>query len=276
MTIYVHKNGVRLGPLELDDVNARVAKAEFGGTDPAWISGWPKWQTLSCVPGFILREEPPPFDAVSDPPPMVTPSMEPPPMEAPPIAPPPMAAMPVTPEKSIAQVEDDPKPILFYIPTARLLVMSILTFGIYQVLWFYRNWKFLRDRRHLEVSPFGRALFSIFYTHSLFRYIAEYNNLNDRIAKQFSPGGWATLWVVACFVTNALSRNIPQNQPLLLLVLPLLPVCFVLPAQNCIIRVNEVQPIRPAYDGWSAGQFILLILGIVWWALILIGAMQAA
>ena len=50
----------------------------------------------------------------------------------------------------------------------KLGVLSILTLGLYELYWFYKNWKLARDEGGAKVRPFWRAIFAIFFAPSLF------------------------------------------------------------------------------------------------------------
>jgi hypothetical protein len=54
-----------------------------------------------------------------------------------------------------------------YIPKARLVAMSLVTLGLYEVYWIYRNWRFLKERDNLRIQPFWRSIFDIFFIKSL-------------------------------------------------------------------------------------------------------------
>ncbi len=44
-----------------------------------------------------------------------------------------------------------------YIPVRRLVLLSMLTFGVYSYYWQYRNWAYVKEREGLSISPFWRA-----------------------------------------------------------------------------------------------------------------------
>ncbi len=49
----------------------------------------------------------------------------------------------------------------FYYPVsmAKLFMLTIGTLGFYQIFWFYRNWKYIRQRDDSAIMPFRRAVF---------------------------------------------------------------------------------------------------------------------
>jgi hypothetical protein len=72
---------------------------------------------------------------------------------------------------SIAYDPEESIPFL-YINVRRLIVMSVLSFNLYSFYWFYKNWQAIEYGKKRQISPFFRAVFSIFYCYSLFKEIA--------------------------------------------------------------------------------------------------------
>jgi hypothetical protein len=56
----------------------------------------------------------------------------------------------------------------YFAPTPlKFITMSICTFGLYQVYWSYKNWRFVKDRDGLDIMPFWRAFFYPIWHYSL-------------------------------------------------------------------------------------------------------------
>lgn len=53
----------------------------------------------------------------------------------------------------------------------KFFVLFFATFGFYQLFWHYQNWTLLKRARKSDEWPVMRGIFSIFFTHSLFREI---------------------------------------------------------------------------------------------------------
>src|SRR5688572_18941040 len=62
----------------------------------------------------------------------------------------------------------------FAVTTTKLVVMSILTFSFYEIYWFYKNWKIIRDRTGQRISPFWRAVFQILFCYPLFKHVRDH------------------------------------------------------------------------------------------------------
>ena len=42
------------------------------------------------------------------------------------------------------------------------VILSIFTFGIYDMIWMYRNWKYFKYTEKTDIMPFWRAWFGLF------------------------------------------------------------------------------------------------------------------
>ena len=111
----------------------------------------------------------------------------------------------------VAEVRDLPRPAerddaLFYVVAQRkFLVLMIGTLGLYAIYWFYRNWSQFNRARRLNYWPVLRAIFAIFFTHSLF---GEVDRVLQRERRRYdwSPGGLATLYVASSIVTGVVGQ----------------------------------------------------------------------
>ena len=63
------------------------------------------------------------------------------------------------------------QPVARYFPVApaKFVVLSLLTFGIYDIYWFYKNWHYVRERDDSSIWPVWRALFGPLWCYFLIR-----------------------------------------------------------------------------------------------------------
>jgi len=160
-------------------------------------------------------------------------------------------------------------PMFLYIPVSRLVVMSIVSLGLYAMYWIYRNWRYLKERDGLNIQPFWRAWFGIFYCHSILKAIQTDRQTNAIEKASFSAGGLATGWILLTILATAIGQNAAVS--FLGTLISLSSVLFFLPAQNYINRVNEKLSPRPPYKSWSAGHAVCLVWGMIMWLVILAG-----
>jgi len=48
--------------------------------------------------------------------------------------------------------------ISFKQPIRNLVLLYVFTFGIYEIYWFYRNWKHMKIHKNLDISPGWRTV----------------------------------------------------------------------------------------------------------------------
>lgn len=167
-------------------------------------------------------------------------------------------------------------PLYLFISKKRLILMSILSLGLYETYWIYKNWSFVKKRMKSDIQPFWRGIFGIFYCHGLLKTIHDDPELNKIESPQFSPSTLATWWVITNILGNLVNRatnkidNIGlQLFGLFITVLTSLTCMFFLPVQEYINEVHERLGYTEKYDFWSSGHIVCLVLGVIAWMIIL-------
>lgn len=72
----------------------------------------------------------------------------------------------------------------FAVSLTKLAIMSMCTFNLYEMYWFYRNWHFVKSRENSKIRPALRSIFAVFFCYQLFSQIRKYGsdrNLNARL-----------------------------------------------------------------------------------------------
>ncbi|RKY84916.1 hypothetical protein DRQ11_10825 [candidate division KSB1 bacterium] len=162
-----------------------------------------------------------------------------------------------------------PAPLFLRIPVSRLIFLSITSFGFYEAYWIYKNWRYIKERDGLNIRPFWRGVFGIFFCHSLLRRIHEDKEARSIQLPIFSPGGLATGWVILIIVSNIVSHAPGIVASIISAFIPSF-LCLV-PVQNYINSVEEKHSPGQGFYGWSSGHIVCLVIGIIIWALLLIG-----
>jgi hypothetical protein len=160
-----------------------------------------------------------------------------------------------------AAVGADEEPAFFPVSLLKLTLMSVATFSLYQIYWFYRNWKCVHRLNDEKANAPIRAFFYPVTSYFLFRRIRENAQKVD--------GGAALqagLLAIGVFVFSALWRlPDPYWFVSLLGFLPLLPV------QSLANRINrKVAPHADSnsrFGGWNIAGMVagglLLALAII-------------
>ena len=124
----------------------------------------------------------------------------------------------------------------FPVSLLKLTVMSICTFGIYEVYWFYKNWNLIKQREGTNIAPFWRAVFGYFFCYQCFSRIrahAESLGLHQSVP----AGPLATGWII-----TSLLWKLPDPYWLV----SALSFLFMLPVQALANRINST--ITPHHD----------------------------
>jgi hypothetical protein len=143
------------------------------------------------------------------------------------------------------------EPPFFSVSVTKLVVLSICTFGLYEVYWFYENWKRLNQRQRRGWVPMGRAMLAMFFCYPFFKLVKDAGNkvnAGDLPAAQLAGG----------FIIASLCCLLPSPY----LIVSDLTVFFLVPVQRIANRVNAIEaPGRDANDRFSAGNIATVVIG---------------
>jgi len=158
--------------------------------------------------------------------------------------------------------------LVHFFPLAprKLVVMSICTLGLYEIYWFYRNWKFLKKEKGLNISPFWRAWFLVLFCYSLFKNVKNYAN-EKGVQATFSPGGLATAFIIVTF-TSRLPAPI-----WLISIFTFIPLLTVQATINELNKDQLEKVINRNFSGWN---IFGIVVGVILWALIILGALSSS
>ena len=103
-------------------------------------------------------------------------------------------------------MNEDAQPMFFPVSRLKLLVMSLVTFGLYQIFWFYKNWQLLKAATGSNISPFWRAVFNGICCCSLIAKIINRAKLRG-IDANFSPFLVTLAWLGLGVCTDCQNHN---------------------------------------------------------------------
>lgn len=209
--IYVAKGSQKIGPLTKGQVQTMLGSAEISLGDLAWAEGHESWKPLHVILG------------VSPPEPAVNTFV------------------------AHAGASSSAQRAYFYISTARLILMSVFSLGIFINYWVYKNWRYLQQRDGLDIMPFWRGWFAFFHFHSLLEYIKNDPKVGHPQKPDYSCG-----WLTCGFVVFTLCGN-------QILIPSMLTFLFILPAHDYISKINRSAENPPDYSPWTIGQVLCLL-----------------
>jgi hypothetical protein len=153
-------------------------------------------------------------------------------------------------------------------PVLRFVLLSFFTLGIFNIYWYYRNWKHLKNFRNVNISPGWKTVglfiplvgFVLIYgAHRDYKYLIE----EEAVNRKLYPG-----WIILILIVCAIMTRLPGAY-WLLGYLSIIPLAIVQGVLNDLWA--KVQPEFPMRTKWRAGEIVLLIFGILFWVLIVIG-----
>lgn len=155
----------------------------------------------------------------------------------------------------------------------RLVLFSILTFGAYEIYWFYKNWQAIKKFEGQKISPFWRTIFAVFFCHGLFKKILE-SAKSHNYQNLYSPGWVATAYILLLLVGNGLSSvdSYEVGFNLIWLIVVLSTFIPLLSVQEAINFNNEkVTGSSELKRDFSGGEVALIVIGVLWFLLVLWG-----
>lgn len=156
------------------------------------------------------------------------------------------------------------EPPFFATSITKLVVMSVCTLGLYELYWFYKNWQRIKAREGLDIRPFWRAFFAVFFCYSCFSRIRSYDHPALELSS-LPAGALATGWIVFTVVWR-----LPDPYWLI----SYLSFAFMIPVQHRVNQINDA--VAPGHDpnarftwlNWTG-----VAIGCVLFALIFIGSL---
>ncbi|MEM9176094.1 MAG: hypothetical protein AAGC67_12735 [Myxococcota bacterium] len=163
----------------------------------------------------------------------------------------------------------------YVVGVRKFLLLSLATLNLYQVYWFWRNFRNLRDASGESFWPVPRAIFSIFFTHGLFRDVDEtLRSKGLRFAWSADPTAAAVISLnLVSGVGANLTGRLAEQAPVLDLVfmgIGLLVPFATLPAQRAINLANG-DPEGATNADLTAANWLWLVFGLIFWATTVFG-----
>jgi len=118
----------------------------------------------------------------------------------------------------------------------KLFILSIATLNIYQLFWFYRNWKYIKQRDDSAIMPFWRAVFTPLWFFPFYRDLKHDSEI--RLDKSILPNAaWITLLLISMVGLNIADRFDESYE-----FIGVLSVLCLLPFANYILFINRSRP----------------------------------
>lgn len=146
-------------------------------------------------------------------------------------------------------------PIYFPVSVPKMIVMSLASGGFYQLYWSYRNWKYIRQADDSTISPFWRAVFTVFFHYFLIKRVKA--DTSVRTVVVYSPALLTVLYLLLL-----LAWQLPGFWRYV----SYLDFLALLPVVRAINSANEgrVHPesMNTRFTGWNLALIALAIVGL--------------
>ncbi len=149
-------------------------------------------------------------------------------------------------------------PPYFPVSVPKLIIMSVCTFGIYELYWFYKHWQSEMNRTKQKLSPFWRAVFAVFFCYPLFKKVREMSH-EHQIDMWFSPGSMALAYIslAITFSFTAFGIQVIWEHPFYITLLSVLPLAAI---QSEVHKLNKKIAPAAGRNARFSGLNILAVL----------------
>lgn len=148
----------------------------------------------------------------------------------------------------------------------KFIILFIFSLGLYAIWWMYKSWKIFQEKEEPNMMPAARAIFGLFWAHSLFERIQKFAKSNGHTST-YNSG----LLFIGYFLMN-LSSRLPDPIGLIAIFAFLF---FIPPVQAFNFAIMNSED----YDGeevarYSARQMVVVGLGALMWSLMILGLLS--
>ena len=144
-------------------------------------------------------------------------------------------------------------------PVSKVVLLSFLTGGLYDLILIFNYWKTIRDNMGRKISPFWRCIFAVFTNYKLFPILEEYFAKFNIKFSNVSLLALVYLLYKITFRTIELEKK-NYSLEITILVLGLLTALILGFIQNKINKVNEQNFPNAEQNPWKVSNIIWAII----------------
>ena len=161
---------------------------------------------------------------------------------------------PRSPQLIARSINRNDNSVFFIVSPVKLVVMSIVTFGLYEMFWFYKNWHYVQE--HTKKTEFPMM-------NSIFRYITYYYlmvEIRRAGAAQQKECPFSPVLLAVCYVALNLSGAFSKISPFIAVIGLLSPLAL-LPVQNYVNNVLNVESAAAPNNRFTVANWIAVSVG---------------
>ncbi len=157
-------------------------------------------------------------------------------------------------------VEGDEKYYFDTIPMWKFIFLTIVTFGLYHIIWIYKLWKRLSNNFGYDISPFWRTAFAIATCFTLFPLLGKY-------VKAYCLSSFPGLLFAILYLILNFTNKLPDPYSYLVFFALIIPTVI----QLKLNRVNVQNFPNAEVNGWNIYNTLWSIPFVLFWVLFIIG-----
>jgi len=150
----------------------------------------------------------------------------------------------------------------FAVGTTKLFVMTFVTFGLYEIYWFYRHWSLVKGRDRSDIWPVPRSIFAVFFVYALFARMRS-DGTELKVPGTLAAGPLATVFIIF----NILWR-LPEPWWLVSFVTTVVLVVAQKYANEVNMAASPEHDRNTSFGGWN---WFGVVVGGLFWVLVIIG-----
>ncbi|MDP2172215.1 MAG: DUF4339 domain-containing protein [Candidatus Cloacimonadaceae bacterium] len=138
---------------------------------------------------------------------------------------------------------DSTQPIFYNLPPKKLMLMQLITFGLFQFYWFYKQWNYLASHSKTRTGSYFRALTRyVFFAYEIFHQISIHREMMKVKRAPWNPMHLTLLWymVIPGLMINPFGRIPFISATMNFLLVFMLTSWVLIPVQRYINDVNEI------------------------------------
>lgn len=150
----------------------------------------------------------------------------------------------------------------------KFFILFIVTFSLYTLYWFYRNWALQKAANNEDLWPVARAIFPVFFTHSLFQRVESALQAAKR-EYSWNPSSAASLFVLFAIASPMADRlaargvGSPYTDVIGFVILPLMAIALY--QGQKAINASLGDPNGEANNELTGANWAwLFVFGILW------------
>lgn len=171
-------------------------------------------------------------------------------------------------------------PTFYVVSLRKFAVLYIMTLSMYQGFWMFKQWNNYKQQCRLDgtpdatIWPLPRAIFPIFFMHSLFYAAAEHAEANTRALewKVDHHASWLVLMLIATTIFDRLADfaiGLPYTSILTLLLM--IATFFSYRKAQACINISCGDPEGASNSRLTWANYLWIVGGGIVWLLIIIG-----